>query len=61
MIDSSKGGVGKSTIADEMAFSLDRSGIPFNFYDLDGKSGTLHATSEVEGAEVVRGGYTGLA
>lgn len=52
LVFSIKDGVGKSTIADEIAFSLDRSGIPFNFYDLDGKGGTLHATSEVEGAEV---------
>ena len=52
LVFSVKGGVGKSTIADEIAFSLARSGIPFNFYDLDGKGGTLHETSEVAGAEV---------
>lgn len=43
MAVSQKGGVGKSTISEELAFSLDRSGIPFAFYDLDGQGGSLHA------------------
>lgn len=47
-----KGGVGKSMIADEIAFSLDRDKIPYNFYDLDGQGGTIHETSEADGALV---------
>ncbi|WP_251179394.1 ParA family protein [Adlercreutzia agrestimuris] len=47
-----KGGVGKSLIADELAFSLERSGIPLDFYDLDAQGGTLHTTTKAEGAEV---------
>ena len=39
---SQKGGVGKSTIADELAFSLDRTAVPFAFFDLDGQGGSLH-------------------
>ena len=30
-----KGGVGKTLIADELAYALERDEIPFNFYDLD--------------------------
>ena len=30
-----KGGVGKSLVANEIAFSFERSGIPVSFYDLD--------------------------
>ena len=52
LVMSVKGGVGKSTIADELAFSFERSGIPCSFYDLDGKGGTIHGTVEVDGAEV---------
>lgn len=39
-----KGGVGKSTLADELAFSLERTEMPFSFFDLDPQGGTLHAT-----------------
>lgn len=42
LICNSKGGVGKSLIADELAFSFERSKTPFNFYDLDSQGGTLH-------------------
>ena len=47
-----KGGVGKSLVADEIAFSFERFGIPMSFYDLDAQGGTLHGTHEVDGAEV---------
>ena len=47
-----KGGVGKSLVADEIAFSMERSHIPIDFYDLDQQGGTIHGTSEVGGAEV---------
>lgn len=52
LICNSKGGVGKSLIADELSFSLDRSGIAFNFYDLDAQGGTLHKPAKMDGAEV---------
>ena len=44
LVCNQKGGVGKSLIADEIAFSLDRSGIPYNFYDLDGQGSVIHET-----------------
>lgn len=47
-----KGGVGKSMIADELAFSFERSGIPAAFYDLDSQGGTIHKTSTPDGAQV---------
>lgn len=46
-----KGGVGKSMVADELAFSFSRSGLPFSFYDLDAQGGTLHTTQITEGAQ----------
>lgn len=35
LVCNQKGGVGKSLVADEIAFSFERSGIPVSFYDLD--------------------------
>ena len=35
MFCSIKGGVGKTMCADEFAFSLDRTGIPYGFVDID--------------------------
>lgn len=52
LICNQKGGVGKSLIADELAFSFERGKIPMNFYDLDSQGGTIHKSSKVEGAEV---------
>ena len=52
LVCNQKGGVGKSLVADEIAFSFERSGIPTSFYDLDAQGGTLHKTREVDGAEV---------
>lgn len=52
LVCNQKGGVGKSLIADEIAFSLERSGIPFNFFDLDSQGGTIHKSSENEQAKV---------
>lgn len=52
LVCNQKGGVGKSLIADELAFSFERSGIPCSFYDLDGQGGTIHVTNDVEGAVV---------
>ena len=46
LVCNQKGGVGKSLVADEIAFSFERSGIPVSFYDLDTQGGTLHETHE---------------
>ena len=35
LIMNQKGGVGKTLIADELAYALERDEIPFNFYDLE--------------------------
>lgn len=50
-----KGGVGKTTIADELLFSLERSGIPSAYIDLDDQNSSIHAdsTSDSESADVV--------
>lgn len=52
LIINRKGGVGKTLIADELAFSLDAERIPYNFYDLDGQGGQLHEPCEMPGAEI---------
>ena len=46
-----KGGVGKSLLADELAFEFERKGISFNFYDLDGQGGLIHQERELEDAQ----------
>lgn len=51
LVCNQKSGVGKSLVADEIAFSFERSGIPVSFYDLDAQGGTLHQTNEVKDAE----------
>lgn len=43
-----KGGVGKSFIADEIAWALERAHVPFAFFDVDCQGGTCHATSSRE-------------
>lgn len=52
LVCNQKGGVGKSLIADELAFSFERSGIPVSFLDLDAQGGTIHQTSQRDDAEV---------
>lgn len=42
LVCNQKGGVGKTLIADEIAFALDRSGVDYSFYDLDGQGGCIH-------------------
>lgn len=37
-----KGGCGKSTISNELAFSLDRTGTPYSYFDLDTQGGSAH-------------------
>lgn len=46
-----KGGVGKSLLADELAFEFERKGILFNFYDLDGQGGLFHQERKIEDAQ----------
>ena len=46
-----KGGVGKSLLADELAFEFERKGLLFNFYDLDGQGGLIHEERELENAQ----------
>ena len=50
LICNSKGGVGKSLIADELAFFFERNKTPYNFYDLDSQGGTIHKSSKNENA-----------
>ena len=52
LVCNQKGGVGKSLIADELAFSFERSGIPLCFFDLDGQGGVIHKTRKREDAVV---------
>lgn len=52
LVVAQKGGVGKSFLADELAYSLDRTQTPYTFYDLDGQGGTDHETVEREDAVV---------
>ena len=42
LICNQKGGVGKTLVADELAFGFDRDGIPYNLYDLDQQGGSVH-------------------
>lgn len=37
-----KGGAGKTTLANELAWSLDRTGTPYSYYDLDEQGGSPH-------------------
>lgn len=48
-----KGGVGKTTLANELAYSLDRTGTPYSYYDMDGQRGGMHSETETEDAAVV--------
>lgn len=52
LVCNQKGGVGKSLVADELAFSLARSGVTVSFYDLDSQGGTLHTSTDTPGADV---------
>lgn len=44
-----KGGVGKTFIADELAFWCERHGVTYAFIDLDGQGSGLHGTSDEGG------------
>lgn len=51
LVCNQKGGTGKTTLADEIAFEFDRLNLKYDFYDLDGQGGCIHAGHEVEDAE----------
>lgn len=42
LLVSQKGGVGKTTIADEILFELERRSFPYTFYELDDQGGNVH-------------------
>lgn len=52
LVCNQKGGVGKSLIADELAFSFERSKVPVSFIDLDAQGGTIHQTAQHDDAKV---------
>lgn len=52
LICNQKGGVGKTLIADELAFALERDQIPFSFFDLDEQGSAIHKTEDNPDAEV---------
>lgn len=52
LIINRKGGVGKTLVADELAFALDGKNVPYCFYDLDDQGGTLHESVEMDNADV---------
>ena len=52
LILSQKGGTGKSTLAEEIAFSFDRTCTPYNYYNLDSQGGSYHKTVERDDAVI---------
>ena len=52
LVCNQKGGVGKSLIADELAFFFERHGVPTAFLDLDSQGGTVHRTDRNVNAAV---------
>lgn len=52
LVANQKGGVGKSLIADELAWSFERSGIQTAFLDLDAQGGVCHETYQPDSPNV---------
>lgn len=48
-----KGGVGKSILADELAFEFERKELKYNLYDLDGQGGLIHQETNNSDAEYI--------
>ena len=44
LICNQKGGVGKTLIADELAFAFERDEIPYSFFDLNNQGSAIHKT-----------------
>lgn len=49
---SQKGGTGKTTLADNLAFAFEADGIPTAFYDTDPQGGAVHETNTPDGAQI---------
>ena len=52
LICNQKGGVGKTLIADELAFAFERDNIPYSFFDLDNQGSAIHKTIDNPDAKV---------
>lgn len=52
LVLSQKGGTGKTLICDELAYSFERTGTAFNFFELDSQGGNRHETQEISDAVV---------
>lgn len=52
LVCNQKGGVGKTTICDCLAYSFDRTETPYSLFDLDGQGTLLHTPQEMPDAEV---------
>ncbi|MBQ9031969.1 MAG: chromosome partitioning protein [Parasporobacterium sp.] len=52
LVIAEKGGVGKTMLADEIMFSLERSGIRAAFYEFDRQGGELHTGAPITDPEV---------
>lgn len=52
LVVNQKGGVGKTTIVDELAFSFDRSRIKYNLFDMDGQGGMIHDPVQDDTADI---------
>lgn len=52
LICNQKGGVGKTLIADELAFALEKDEINYTFFDLDQQGGSLHENHEDDNSQV---------
>ena len=51
LIANQKGGCGKTLVADELAFSFDRTGVKYSLYDLDGQGGIIHEPKVIDDAD----------
>lgn len=52
LICNQKGGVGKTLLADELLYALEKDDIPYSFFDLDSQGGALHKQVENKSAQV---------
>lgn len=53
LIANPKGGTGKTTLADELAFAYEKAGLTVSFANLDNQGGTLHSTQEQPVSDVM--------